>query len=323
MVAMPIQVQMKRRTSIAIILAIALILIVAFSSSVKAQTTITQYMIQLNADGSANWTITQVSNPNGPVDTFVGFEGKVTSLVDTAANQTNRQMGVASTTFQMSTVNSSNNSKTTAYSFTWSNFSLARQGQLVVSDVFGVNGFFDRLYGNGVLQIIYPANYTLETVTPKPDQQDLSTQTLEWLGTQFFVTENPQIVLKSQGTAKSDSVQLFPYVQVSVVAVVVAVAAIVATWFFFVNRRSKIKMAPVMPTLTLPENEEEKVLRVIRSSVGGVYQSAITEQCKFSKAKTSQLLSALEREGKVRRVKKGRDKIVHIVEVTKAKKNAG
>ena len=117
-------------------------------------------MIQLNADGSANWTITQVSNPNGPVDTFVGFEGKVTSLVDTAANQTNRQMGVASTTFQMSTVNSSNNSKTTAYSFTWSNFSLARQGQLVVSDVFGVNGFFDRLYGNGVLQIIYPANYT-------------------------------------------------------------------------------------------------------------------------------------------------------------------
>ena len=78
-----------------------------------------------------------------------------------------------------------------------------------------------------------------------------------------------------------------------------------------------------MPTLTLPENEEEKVLRVIRSSVGGVYQSAITERCKFSKAKTSQLLSALEREGKVRRVKKGRDKIVNIVEETKAKKNAG
>ena len=194
MVTMPIQVQMRRRTSIALFSTIALILIVAFSSSVKAQTTITQYRIQLNGDGSANWTITQVSDLNGSVDTFAGFEGKVISLVDAAANQTNRQMSVESTTFQTSTVISSNNSKTTGYSFTWSNFSVTNQGILEVGDVFSLNGFFDRLYGNGALQINFPANYTLETVAPKPDQQDLSTQTLEWLGTQFFVTENPQII---------------------------------------------------------------------------------------------------------------------------------
>jgi len=313
---------MKHRTSTALFLTITLILIVAFSGTVHAQTTITQYRIQLNSDGSAAWTITQVSDLNGSVDTWAGFEGKVTSLVNAVANQTNRQMSADNSTFQMSTVISSSNSKNTAYSFTWLNFSVTKHGQLVAGDAFSVNGFFDRLYGDGELQINYPANYTVETVTPTPDQQVPATQTLEWLGTQFFVTENPQIVLKSQGIVGSDSVQLFPFVLVSVAAVAV-VAAVVATWLFFVNRHQKIKAPPVMPTLTLPETEEEKVLRVIRSSGGGIYQSAVTEQCRFSKAKTSQLLSALEREGKVRRIKKGRDKIVNIVEQTKARKNAG
>jgi uncharacterized membrane protein len=36
----------------------------------------------------------------------------------------------------------------------------------------------------------------------------------------------------------------------------------------------------------------------------------IAEQCRFSKAKTSQLVAALEQKGVVRRYKKGRDKIV-------------
>ena len=43
---------------------------------------------------------------------------------------------------------------------------------------------------------------------------------------------------------------------------------------------------------------------------GSVNQSIIAERCQFSKAKTSQLLSALEQKGVVIRHKKGRDKIV-------------
>jgi uncharacterized membrane protein len=310
---------MKHRTSIALFLTIATILIVAFSGRVQAQTTYTEYKVQLNSDNSATWTITQVSGLNGSVDTWAGFEGKVTSLVSAAADQTNRQMSVDNSTFQMSTYISATNSKSTAYTFTWQNFSVTKHGQLVAGDVFSVNGFFNLLYGDGQLQINYPSNCTLLSVSPTPDQKDLSTQTLEWLGTQFFVTENPQIVLGVPQTPKSNSVQLSPYVLLSVAAVAV-VAAAFATWFLMANRRQKTKAAPASPTLTIPESEEEKVLRILRFNGDGVYQSAITEQCRFSKAKTSQLLSALEREGKVRRVKKGRDKIVSIVEETKGKK---
>ena len=73
-------------------------------------------------------------------------------------------------------------------------------------------------------------------------------------------------------------------------------------------------------TVTLLETEEEKVVKVLRSNGGSAYQSAITEQCRFSKAKTSQLLSALEAKGVVQRYKKGRDKIVNLNEQAKGEK---
>ena len=315
---MAIQVQMKLRISTALFITIAFILIMASTGRVQAQT-YTQYKVQLDSDSSATWTITQVSGVNGTADTWTGFQEKITSLVNAAASQTNRPMGVDNSSLQMSTFFTSTNSKTTEYTFTWLNFSIIENGRLVAGDVFGVAGFFDKLYGDGELEINYPANYTLESVTPTPDQKDTSTQTLEWLGTQFFVTEKPSIVLKAP-EAPANSGQQSSYILLASVSAVAVIAAVIASWFFFVSRRNKGKGAPVMATLNLPETEEEKVLRVLRSNGGSAYQSAITEQCRFSKAKTSQLLTALERKGVVRRYKKGRDKIVNIVEQVKGEK---
>jgi uncharacterized membrane protein len=316
---MPIQVQMKLRTSTALLITMAFILIIASSGRAQAQT-YTQYKIQLNSDSSATWTITQVSGINGTADTWTGFQEKITALVNAAASQTNRPMSIDDSSLQMSTFFTSNDSKTTEYTFTWLNFSITENGRLIAGDVFGVAGFFDKLYGDGELQINYPANYTLESVTPTPDQKDTSTQTLEWLGTQFFVTEKPSIVLKAQERAPANSGQQPSYVLLASVSAVAVIAAVIASWFFLINRRHKAKEKPVVATLTLPETEEEKVLRVLRSNGGSAYQSAITEQCRFSKAKTSQLLTALERKGIVRRYKKGRDKIVNLIEQVKGEK---
>jgi uncharacterized membrane protein len=316
---MPIQVQMKLRISTALFITMAFILIIASSGKAQAQT-YTQYKVQLNSDESATWTITQVSGLNGTADTWAGFQEKITALVNAAASQTNRPMGIDNDSLQMSTFFTSSDSKTTEYTFTWLNFSIAENGRIVAGDVFGVAGFFDKLYGDGELQINYPANYTLESVTPTPDQKDTSTQTLEWLGTQFFVTEKPSIVLRVQEESTANSGQQPSYVLLASVSAVAVIAAVIASWFFFINRRHKGKETRVMTTLTLPETEEEKVLRVLRSNGGSAYQSAITEQCRFSKAKTSQLLTALERQGTVRRYKKGRDKIVNLIEQVKGEK---
>jgi uncharacterized membrane protein len=308
---------MKLRISTALSIAIVLVLILAFSGSVQAQT-YTQYTVQLNSDRSATWGITQVSGINATVDTWAAFQEKITALADAAASQTGRPMGVDNSTFQMSTFVTSSDSKTTEYAFTWLNFSQTEDGRLVAGDVFRVPGFFNQMYGDGELQVNYPANYTLESVTPTPDHTDVSTQTLEWLGTQFFVTEKPSIVLRAQAVAATNSELLSSYVLASALAAV-AVVAVVAGWFF-ISRRQRAKEKPAVATLTFPETEEEKILRVLRSSGGSAYQSAITEQCRFSKAKTSQLLTGLEKKGMVRRYKKGRDKIVNIVEQAKGEK---
>ena len=310
---------MKLRIPIVLFIAMAFLLIIASSGRVQAQT-YTQYKIQLNSDGSAAWTIIQVSGLNGTVDTWAGFQQKVTALVTAAAAQTHRPMGVDNDTFQTSTTITSSDSKTTEYMFTWLNFSKTENGQLIVGDVFSVSGFFNQLYGDGALQINYPANYTLKSVTPTPDERDDSTQTLQWLGTQFFVAEQPSIILVAQEQASANSGQQ-PYLLIGSVSAVAAAAAI-AGWFFLANRRHKqnSKELTVASTVTLLETEEEKVIKVLRSNGGSAYQSAITEQCRFSKAKTSQLLTALEAKGVVRRYKKGRDKIVNLNEQAKGEK---
>jgi uncharacterized membrane protein len=310
---------MKFRIPIALFIAMALILIIASSGRVQAQT-YTQYKVQLNSDGSAAWTIIQVSGLNGTVDTWAGFQQKVATLVTAAAAQTHRQMSADNDTFQTSTTITSSDSKTTEYMFTWLNLSKTEKGQLTVGDVFSVPGFFNQLYGDGALQISYSANYTLKSVSPAPDERDDSTQTLQWLGTQFFVAEHPSIILVAQDQASANSGQQ-AYLLIGSISAVVAAAA-VAGWYLLANRRHKQnnKELTVASTMTLLETEEEKVIKVLRSNGGSAYQSAITEQCRFSKAKTSQLLTALEAKGVVRRYKKGRDKIVNLNEQAKGEK---
>jgi uncharacterized membrane protein len=309
---------MKRSIPLALVITMAFLLILMPLGRVQAQT-YTQYKIQLNSDGSATWIITQVSGVNGTVETWAGFQQNVTTLISEASTQTSRAMSVDGDSLQISTNITSSDSKTTQYMFTWLNFSIIENGQLKVGDVFSVAGFFDQLYGDGALQINYPANYKLESVSPTPDQKDTSTQTLQWLGTQFFVTAKPSIILQAQEEASANSGQQQPYVIIASVSAIVVVAVAGGVFFAF-RRQKKKKKETAVPTPAFVETEEEKVLRVLRANGGSAYQSAITEQCRFSKAKTSQLLSGLEAKGIVKRYKRGRDKVVNLVEQAKSEK---
>jgi uncharacterized membrane protein len=72
------------------------------------------------------------------------------------------------------------------------------------------------------------------------------------------------------------------------------------------------------PIIQSIENDEDKIIRLLKSAGGSLYQSAIAEQSRFSRVKTSNLLASLENKGIIKRYKKGRDKIVTL---TKAKEN--
>jgi uncharacterized membrane protein len=273
-----------------------------------------QYQIQTNSDNSVTWTITQVSDINATIDTWEGFQQKISNIVDAAINVTNREMDIEPESIQLETVISwETQAKTTEYRFKWLNFSTTEDGNLFFGDVFQVPEFFSQLYGDGALQITYPLNYTVISVSPTPNNQDDALQTLEWYRTQDFINGKPSITLKSQNDNTVD------WSQGELIFAVSAIVVVVSLLGFYLVRRNKQKAKAVPKTATvagtaLTESDEEKVLKIIQSSGGALNQTAIAEQCRFSKAKTSQLLAELERKGVIKRFKKGRDKIVTLTE---------
>jgi uncharacterized membrane protein len=315
---------MRFHSLTALSVAIAVLCIVFALFTVQAQTYI-QYKIQVNSDNSVSWAITQVSDINGAMDTWESFQQRVASLIEAASNLTKREMSLDPNSLQISTLVSTNQSKTIVYLFTWENFSVTVNGGITFGDVFLVNGFFNQLYGDGGLQISYPSTYAVQSVFPAPDEVDNSTLTLKWLGTQFFVNERPSITLKNASPTPSASLSPSPnsaagsdgWQLYALIGIILAVAVISSIGFYtarFRKRKSELTEAMKFASFPAAQSEEQKIVKILQSNGGSALQSAITEQSKFSKAKTSQLLSALERKGVVTRYKRGRDKIVTLAE---------
>jgi len=275
-----------------------------------------QYQIYVNNDNSATFIITQVSDINATIDTWEGFQQKIFNIVDAAINAANREMDIEPESIQMETVISwETQAKTTEYRFKWLNFSTTEDGKIAFGDVFQISDFFSQLYGNGALQITYPSNYTVMSVSPMPNNQDSDLQGLEWYRTQDFMTGRSSITL----SLKSQSDNEVGWSQSILITAVSAIVIVVSLLGFYLVRRNKQKAKDVPTAATfagtaLDESNEEKILKILQSSGGALNQTAIAEQCRFSKAKTSQLLAELELKGVIKRFKKGRDKIVTLSE---------
>ena len=275
------------------------------------------YSIQINSDGSALWKITNFSDINATVDTFSEFQDKVSSVIASASSVTHRSMTLDENSLQINTAISPE-SKITEYSFLWQNFSDVQANQIVFGDVFQVNDFFGKLYGDDALQISYPSTFTVKSVTPTPYQRDDSEKTLDWARTQDLVNSETAIVLTQtplNGNSSMNGWQLY-----AIVVAVVAVGATLSLAGFYMRNRRKTSLETSIAKPAQPielETEEGKILKLLKSSGGTMRQSDIVEQSRFSKAKTSQLLSVLEKQGIITRYKKGRDKIVNLTERVK------
>jgi uncharacterized membrane protein len=273
------------------------------------------YSVQINSDGSALWKISVFSDINASVDSFSDFQNKVSDLVNSASTLTRRTMTVDENSLNINLTISSQ-SKTTEYSFLWQNFSVVQGKELLFGDVFQVNGFFSQLYGDDALQINYPSTFSLKSVTRAPYQRDDSDKTLSWARTQDLANGKTEIILTSTSLNNNNINQLYLIVGV----IIVVGAALSFSGFYMIKRRkASLNTAIVAPAESAElETEEGKILKLLKSTGGSMRQSAIVEQCRFSKAKTSQLLAVLEKNGNITRYKKGRDKIVNLNERAKS-----
>jgi uncharacterized membrane protein len=287
---------------------------------VHGQNTV-EYQIQIDNEGSGIWVIRQTGTEiPSSIDTLTEFRSRVVSLVTAAENRTERPMAAKEDEFSL-TFNYSGSYVIVEYRFYWQNFSKIGDTSIIIGDVFQVQNFFSQLYGDGTVYVTYPSQYVVETVSPPPSKRDDSAQALEWPGTLDFKQE-VRIVLEKSTSSGLIEILLQNAVLIGSLAVAI-VGSSVEIYAF--RRRRKKEPGPAgqaLPQSPLDlESDEEKVVKMVKSSGGRVYQSAVTDHFKFSKAKTSQLLSALEHKGIVKRYRQGRDKIVVLVEMGGARKN--
>jgi uncharacterized membrane protein len=201
------------------------------------------------------------------------------------------------------------------YEFYWTDFGQKENSNIVIGDVFHVSDFFTQLYGDGEISISYPEQYVIETVSPPPAKRDDSNQLLEWLGTADF-DSNVNILLR-QPEPSFNSIEVLKQNAMLIVSIVVVICGLTGT-IYVLSRRNRKTRKPEEISRTenplMPETEEEKVIKLLKSKGGNMYQSAITDSLRFSRAKTSLLLSTLEHKGIIKRLKRGRDKIVTLIE---------
>jgi uncharacterized membrane protein len=270
------------------------------------------YNIQIKNDGSSAWTLIQNVGINGSIDTWQQFQNKVMSLAEKAQIKTGREMSVE---FEFMTISQSGSYAVIEYSFNCRNFSKTENAKITIGDVFQVENFFHQLYGDGEINMTYPLEYTIETVSPKPYERDDSRQTLMWVGTADF-TNNTNIVLEE----KASTPGLLDVLQQNAIIIVTLIAMVsgsLVVFYLFRYRQKRGRQAaakPEIPSLLEIESDEEKIVKLLRHSGGSLYQSMITDRCRFSKAKTSQVLSILESKGIVHRHKKGRQKVVTLTD---------
>lgn len=113
---------------------------------------------------------------------------------------------------------------------------------------------------------------------------------------------------------------LEPYVSIIVILILIAGMSSAGFWFFKL-RREKTRQGKgettvqQFATLRLDVgDDEEKVVTLLKSAGGRLYQSTLTNKCGFSRSKTSKLLKFMESRGKIRREKRGREKVVILVD---------
>jgi len=184
-----------------------------------------------------------------------------------------------------------------SFSFTWTNF--ATLDPLNIGDVFSGGLYLSK---DNTLIIKYPSGFSVEDVTPEPDQ---SRNELIWYGLRSFGAGEPRIIF---------SKPTFPWG--TTVIIVAVIAVIVVAGSYFIMRRKEDTKDP-QPNMEILEREmldvEERILKLLKEGGGELYQSEIGRQLDLPKSSVSSALNQLHDTKLILKIKKGRENLIRLV----------
>lgn len=281
------------------------------------------YKIEVHVDGSATWIAEEryLLETEDDVNWFQLYmsefevwkelqklSNNTSAMVSWISDNTNRYMKTENFEITVGIFNTTLGSYGIIKKhYDWVGFAKVEDNKrIMIGDVF-LGGLY--LSRDDALIIEYPSDLVITDVSPEPDHISESDRRLTWYGRRSFGAGEPRVVLEEKTRGIMDNLQQYALVIVGVIAIVGIGSA--GFWFFKFRRKEREEVIGQIPRVPLGiEDEEDKVVKLLRGAGGSSYQSTITKRCGFSRSKTSELLKAMENKGMITRKKKGREKLV-------------
>lgn len=262
------------------------------------------------------------------------FRERMVTTADAAQEATGREMAIENVTVSAETEQLPREYGVVTYRFTWTGFAAVDDGQLRAGDALA--GLF--LDSGTTLLITWPAEYRLQSTDPSAD--DRSDRSLSWSGPREFTETQPSVVLTSRST-NSTSIGLLP---LALLGTLVLALVLGAAWY----RRGGSLPGPVAANgggassesaaaeasggdtgsetaaasgtggagsdeRTVPDellSNEERVLQLLEARGGRMKQQQVVEELDWTEAKTSQVVSDLREDDKIKTFRIGRENVL-------------
>jgi uncharacterized membrane protein len=272
----------------------------------------TTYTINVKEDGTAIWNVEYRTLLSTKED-FSSFENYTQALqsvyleefktlmvrsTSIAAAATSRRMIAGDFTGDAAVQSSPTGTYGVVhYSFQWTNFA-RKDTNINIGDAF-VGGLY--LSKDNTLIIQYPSDYSVEQVTPQPDQ---IRDGLIWYGLRSFGAGEPRIVLTRQS---------FPYTLPAILLVLIAVIGVSIYILRIRRNKENSREIPVNVTEADMMDLEDRIVKLLKESGGSLYQSEIGRRLDLPKSTVSSALNGLQDKNTIQKIKKGRENMIRLV----------
>lgn len=276
------------------------------------------------------------------------FRDRIRGVVANANRSTDREMTAHDFTLSTDVQEVPRRWGVVTYEFTWTNVAATRGDDLVVSDVFA-GGFF--LAEGDTLEIVAPEGYSVVAADPEPTAR--SEGTVTWVGRADFADGRPRVVVSPTADAPSTNGRVGSADSFGPLGGVVGVAGIglvMAAAAFVIWRRRRVsnpaggdahgpmgtpgterdeavssESTAETPTPAtdspVPGEEalvtdEDRVERLLERR-GRMRQADVGEALDWSNSKTSRVLSRMADEGRVEKLRLGRENVIDLPDTPK------
>jgi uncharacterized membrane protein len=235
------------------------------------------------------------------------FRERIEWFLRSAEEHSNRSMKVVNFNISYDTTKTlSGDFGIIRYSFEWKKFSRVESDKIFIGDIFS-EGML--LSSDNVLIVKIPDGYEVVHASPAFDKRDGNR--LIWDGTLYRSFGKGEPALMLSRPANSTGIWLM--------LGILAALTVGSSMIFLRKKRaasSETESQDIYPLPAMTEEDlqyEELIERILIKSGGQAYQSDIVKEIGYSKSKISQVLAKMKEDGRILKIKKGKENLIRLV----------